>query len=93
MLKEFPRPDVLAIEMIRTMHGRVECSLLWAVGLAVGVLSPKKALLEVSPMTWRMFIGDDYNKTDSNDAVAIGHAVIQIAKGTKDPIPTEWLSK
>ena len=93
MLASFEQPDVLAIEMIRSIQGRFEMSLLWAVGTAVSVLSPKHGLIEVSAQTWRTFIPEGYLKTDSNDAVAIGHAVLQIAAGTKEVIPAAWLSK
>jgi hypothetical protein len=90
-LSDFEQPDVLVIETIRTIHNRMEMSLLWSVGVAVAALSPKYGMIEMPPQTWRRFIDDDYVKSDNKDAVCIGHAAIQLAQGTQDKVPKEWL--
>jgi hypothetical protein len=69
----------------------MEMSLLWSVGVAVAALSPKYGMIEMPPQTWRRFIDDDYVKSDNKDAVCIGHAAIQLAQGTQDKVPKDWL--
>lgn len=93
LIAEFSQPDVLVIEMIRTIHQRMEMSLLWAVGVSVAALCPKYGMIEMPPQTWRRFIDDDYVKSDNNDAVAIGHAAFQLAQGTSNKIPVDWITK
>ena len=82
--------DLLAIEKIGPFNSRTDKKkydpLQQSIG-AIHVGSQAKYMLEVKPITWQKFIGDDYVKSDDEDAVAIGNCLVVIAKelsGTED---------
>lgn len=78
LASEFPVPDVLIIEAIR---GRIAHEYLkWSVAvISVAVRAP--IVLEMNVATWRSKVGTKYQKSDENDAISIGSALIHIVRG------------
>lgn len=78
-------PDVLVIERIRASNAHI--NLLWAVGTIIAAC-PAKVVIECNVSTWKKFCPNDYEKTDENDAIMIGHAAVECtreATGTTKP--------
>lgn len=63
--------DVLCIEKMF----RFNPSLLWSVGAVITTKEPE-LFVEVPVRIWQALLGDDYEKSDERDAIAIGNAVI-----------------
>lgn len=75
---DFDVPDVLIIERIR---GRVAHQYLkWSVGI-IGTAVRAPVVIEMPVSTWRSFAGKDHEKSDENDAIAIGTAAVKLARG------------
>ncbi len=73
--------DVLVIERIRGT--RAHTYLHWSVGVAVASVR-HTVLLEMPVSSWHKhvrFNSSDYEKSDKNDATAIGRTLIHLAKG------------
>lgn len=75
-------PDVLVYEQIPAQrHGGnavYHASLLYALGVVLSVPGPEN-YVGITPMSWKSQIRETYEKSDENDAVEIGHIVIQLA--------------
>lgn len=94
--QEFKRPDVIAIEHIAPFfknQGKAEflnrnvLALHRSVGAIYSAVNCER-WIEVSPISWRTKIPENYNKTDENDAIMIGYTCIANAcLATKQPIP------
>jgi hypothetical protein len=70
--------DVLAIEKIRSSHN----SLRWAE--IVSIMAVRATVtIEVSPITWHQNVSKKYKKSDEQDSIEIGIALIKIAKKGK----------
>jgi len=85
--EQFGPVDVLAVEDIRVWRGArsMVVSLLKGVGAALCSVDAK-VCLEVIPQAWHGLVGDDYEKSDEKDAIAIGEYVLYVARqyaGTK----------
>lgn len=82
--EEFEVPDLLVLEWIPPMsfksglHTKAVASLHKGIGAIMAAIPTP--LLEVHPRTWQKFNTASYVKTDENDAIGIGFAVIQISK-------------
>lgn len=70
--------DVLVIERIRGAHAHEY--LHWSVGVSVAALHPR-LLFEMPVSTWKKHAGKTHEKSDENDAVAIGQTLIALAEG------------
>lgn len=69
--------DLLAVEQIRGSHAHDY--LKWSIGMAVSnVRAPN--FVEVPIHFWKKVIGEDYEKTDANDAETMGKVLIIIAE-------------
>ena len=96
-------PDVLVVENIPPFiaskgggaaFGATKSilSLHKAVGVTVSCFSCP--LIEVSPISWRKYIPENYRKTDENDSIMMALTVLKIASGfTEFPITPVLLAK
>lgn len=77
--KEFPKPDVLSVEMLR---GRmVNNTLHWAVGATISSW-PTRVFLEVPIVVWKAVSKTvpSYTKSDEADAIIMGEAILTRAR-------------
>lgn len=76
--EQFEAPDVLVIERIR---GRKAHEYLkWSISVFITAIRAP-ILIEMPVTTWRSYAGPNHDKSDENDAIAIGQAAVAIAKG------------
>lgn len=74
--KEFPKPDVLVVEQIR--GGFAHQYLKWSVAvIATAVRAP--VVIEMNVKIWKSYVDTSYLKTDEQDAIWIGKALLRIA--------------
>ena len=80
--EQFPEPDVLILEEIKSIRGKFKppMSLLWACGVIASSFSCP--LIEVAPKLWTKIRDDAYEKSDEEDARYIGKYVIGLAKAS-----------
>ena len=84
ILEEFSAPDVFVIENIPpsmgfSTSGLAVRNLHRSVGTIMGAVKCEP-IIEITPMSWRRYIdGYDYKKSDWNDAIVMGFAVIDRA--------------
>lgn len=100
---EFAQPDILVTENIPPFMAekgsspfstRNVISLHQSVGVIMSVWDVP--VITVSPRTWRSYIPDKYIKHDEHDAIMIGWAALQAAKGLegeKDELPNRIHTK
>jgi len=100
--EEFEQPSLLVTENIPPFMAekgspfatRNVISLHQSVGVIMSVWDVP--VVTVSPRTWRSYIPDEYIKHDEHDAIMIGWAAIQAARGLegeKDELPHRILKK
>lgn len=73
----YNQPDMLIIEEIRGRLAHVY--LLWSVGVIIAAARASQ-VIEMNIGTWKRRAGDDYVKSDEEDAKAIGRVTIQLAE-------------
>lgn len=93
---EFKKPDVIAIEFIAPFFkntgkqdfiNKNTLALHRSVGAIYSAVNCD-CWIDVSPISWRTQIPENYNKTDENDAIMIGYTCIRnAAVSTKQPVP------
>lgn len=76
-LGELATPDVMAVEKVRTGTGHV--FLVWSAGTAVAATNAP-VTIELPVSMWKKFVGKEHEKSDENDAIAIGDTIIHICK-------------
>jgi len=78
---EFGEMDVLVVEKIR---GRSHTYLRWACGVTIACCDAP-LVFEMPTITWKKFVDrDTYEKSDEQDAIKIGEALIKLAGGLED---------
>jgi len=71
--------DVIAVEKIRKGHAYLR----WSSCLAF-LACRAPLVLELSPVTWHNFVGDNYDKSDEQDAITIGECIVHLATKLKE---------
>lgn len=84
--EKFETPDVLVIEHITQWGRRKVDSLLKGVGAVFAGVLPKVGTIEVPPSVWHLYPHPGYFKNDEQDAIAMGHFCLAVARG-------EWTSE
>lgn len=80
MRTQFDVPDIMVIEEIAGPNAHN--SLRWSIpAIALAVRAP--VVVEMNVRTWQSMTPKGYQKTDENDAIAIGQALIKLAKESK----------
>lgn len=87
---EFERPDVLVVEKIAARRygggsANSHASLLKAVGVTLA--TPADTVIEVRPQQWRPLRHESWFKDDEQDAIALGHATLEIANWMLEECP------
>lgn len=82
--EDFETPDVLVIEEIPVRRyggggATGHASLLKSMGLMMGTVEAP-LVIRIRPQAWRALKHDDWWKDDEQDAIAMGHAVLQVCK-------------
>lgn len=78
--KEFPIPDVLAVEHIPPRIGGVQVvNLQRSIGVIMAAL-PCPLIAQVAPVSWKSHCDENYYKSDELDAIYIGKCVVERAK-------------
>lgn len=70
-------PDVVLVEKVRTATGHIY--LTWAAGAAVAAIGAEHTI-EVTTGAWKRAVSEDYEKSDENDAIAIGNFAVTLCK-------------
>lgn len=81
-------PDVLVVEElpVRRFGGgsaTAHASLLKSAG-AVFATAPAQRVITIRPQAWRQLTHDGWYKDDEQDAIAMGHAVVAVARIVRD---------
>jgi hypothetical protein len=72
--------DLLVVEKIRGKLAHIY--LTWSVGVTVAA-TRAKSLYEMNTQTWKKYVPEGYEKSDTDDAVAIGNAAIAVCEETR----------